>query len=108
MTRVDRNSRPVRSAMRIRTNGKNKRTQRTAAPEEPAMIIRKLLGGPIDISEQGVSRSGTVIEAIVLQLWRAMLAGNIKAYVIWNQYQKLMPTAETRGVEVVFSESQPS
>ena len=73
-------------------------------PEHPDRIIIRLLRERLLITENGVSRQGTVLKGILLKLWVATLPGKPRAFTLWNQYGKLLPTTHANRVEIDFDD----
>ena len=72
---------------KVRAEIAGRRKARRAATT--AEIIDKLLLAPIDITENGIARRVTTLEAIVLQLWQKELDGNRRALDVRLKYQEL-------------------
>jgi hypothetical protein len=58
-------------------------------PESTVGIIDGVFKSLIPITENGVTRKVTIVEAIVIQLLRAETAGNKKAAAVRLRYQRL-------------------
>jgi hypothetical protein len=68
---------------------KKARKRRPREPESTVGIIDGALKSLIPITEKGVARKITIVEAIVIQLLRAETAGNRKAAAVRLRYQRL-------------------
>jgi Family of unknown function (DUF5681) len=79
-----------------------RRARRTATTAE---IIDKLLLAPIEITENGIARRATVMEAIGLQLWKKAAGGHPRAADILLKYQELAQQPLHRATEITFGDN---
>jgi hypothetical protein len=68
---------------------KKTRKRRPREPESTVGIIDGALKSLVAITENGVTRKVTIVEAIVIQLLRAETAGNKRAAAVRLRYQRL-------------------
>jgi hypothetical protein len=79
--------------------GKARRTATTAE------IIDKLLLAPIKITENGIARRATVMEAIGLQLWKKAADGHPRAVDVLLKYQELAQQPPHVATEITFGDN---
>jgi hypothetical protein len=61
-------------------------------------IVEEVLGRELAISENGKKRSGTVLEAILLQLMMRSTAGSKRAFRVFRKYEAFAKTKPDRYV----------
>jgi Family of unknown function (DUF5681) len=77
----------------------NRRRKRVSKPI--VEMIDAFFAGEIEIIENGIPRRVTNFEAILLQLWTKVMAGNRRAMNVWLNYKDFAATrGELGGVEV--------
>jgi hypothetical protein len=74
-------------------------------PPRLVETIDALLSAPVDIIENGKARKATTLEAIVLQLWRQHLAGDLRASAILLKYQEYAKQTVVPEVDISFADS---
>jgi hypothetical protein len=83
-------------------HGRRRKARRAATTAE---IIDKMLLAPIDITENGIARRVTTLEAILLQLWQKEFDGNRRALAIRLKYEELDQTIAEPTTEITFADS---
>jgi hypothetical protein len=94
---------PKRTQWKKGESGNGHRKARRAATT--AEIIDKMLLAPIEITENGVPRQVTTLEAILLQLWQKELDGNRRALAIRLKYEELDQTIAEPTTKISFADS---
>jgi hypothetical protein len=72
----------------------NRKRIRARSPQPVVEMIDEFFAEEIDIIENGIRRRITNFEAIILQLWRKVMAGNKRAMNVLLKYQEF---AASRG-----------
>jgi hypothetical protein len=95
---------PKRTRWKKGQSGNRRRKARRAGTT--AEIIDKLLLAPVDITENGIPKRVTTLEAILLQLWGKELKGNRRALAARLKYQELAPKNAAATTEITFADTR--
>jgi hypothetical protein len=83
-------------------HGRRRKARRAATTAE---IIDKMLLALIDITENGIPRRVTTLEAILLQLWQRELDGNRRALAVRLKYEELDQAIAEPTTKINFADS---
>ncbi|MBN8966509.1 MAG: hypothetical protein J0H89_14330 [Rhizobiales bacterium] len=83
----------------------NPRHRKRARTESVLVTIDRLLLRPIQLSLNGETRKQPALAAIVLQLLRKALSGNIRAYRVLIKYQQFASQNKETKLELTFLDS---
>lgn len=105
MSRIQ-TTQPANRTKRPRGNSSGQKPGEPVA--EPSQILRRLLVDKVSVTQRGERREVTKLEALLLQLSQAGMAGNVRAFQVLRRYRKLLPPLPERSVEVEFHDGPTS
>jgi hypothetical protein len=98
--------RPPRAHRWKKGQSGNPRRRYPEQPLSPVEMIDRLLLEKIEITENGVTRLATKLEAILLRLWRKELDGDLKALDLRLRFQNIATQYADEGIRVIFADSE--